>query len=231
MYGQIEWADADNLVFSNTFLITKSLWDLESYLYTFPSGDRFSKPTVRDSLHWSRRFEYPWVLRRIDPQPDDIVIDAGAGSAILQFTLSRCIKELHNLDIDEPELDRVNRLKKESGHFNNIITTLGDIRAIPYADDYFTKSVCISVLEHLPPDDVRKGLDELVRVTKNKIFITIDVCLTTIDTTIPSNIITIKQFTDMCNDLNIIVPDLPKSVMAGTVDNNYIVVACMEIWK
>ena len=230
MSGTLWWASADDLVFSHTFLITKSLWDTEKYLAKSTSCGRWQSDIVRDSLHWSRRYEYPWVLRKLYPSKEDIVMDAGAGAAVLQFALSQYVKELHNIDIDKDFLQMVETIKQETGLFSNIVTTEADIRSLPHADDYFDKSICISVLEHLPPADIRSGIDEILRVTKKKVFITMDICLYRLDDQ-PSNIIEMDAFTDMCKDLDIDVPPLPKSIMAGVVDNNYIIVACMEMWK
>lgn len=230
MPGTLWWANSDELVFSHTFLITKSLWDTETYLSRVTSCYRWDKDAIRDSLHWSRRFEYPWVLRRLSPSKEDIVMDAGAGAAILQFVLSHYVKELHSIDIEPKWTTMVEDIKRDSGMFDNIITTQADIMSLPYPDDFFDKSVSVSVLEHMPPLDIRPGIDEIMRVTKKKAFITMDVCLYRLDDQ-PSDIIEMDPFIDMCKDLDINVPPLPKSVMAGSVDNNYIIVACMEIWK
>jgi hypothetical protein len=69
-----------------------------------------------------------------------------------------------------------------------------------------------------------------MRVTKGTAYITMDVCLRTLDGT-PSNIIEIEEFGNMIKGLTMAVPDMPTAIMTGIVDKNCIVVACMELWK
>ena len=231
MRGILTWADSDALVSSDTFMITKSIWDTGTYLSNLKSGTRWQHPLIRDALHWCRRFEYPWVLRKLSPQKEDIVLDAGAGPATLQFVIARYVKELHNVDIDSSVLTIIENIKKESGLWDNLITKEADIRQLPYDDNYFTKSICISVVEHLPPKDIPTALDELFRVTSGTLYLTMDVCLYTADGK-PSNIIEIKEFSKMLEGLNIMVPNMPDTILTAITDkNNYIVVACMELWK
>jgi len=42
----------------------------------------------------------------------------------------------------------------------------GEVTRLPYIDNQFDVVTCFDVLEHLPPDDTRKALDELHRVAK-----------------------------------------------------------------
>lgn len=46
-----------------------------------------------------------------------------------------------------------------------------DIENLPFADNEYDNTLCNHTLEHIP--DVRKAFEELVRVTKNKLFITV----------------------------------------------------------
>jgi len=45
------------------------------------------------------------------------------------------------------------------------------ILAIPYGDKEFDESACMSVFEHMHPEDVEKGITELIRVTKSLMLI------------------------------------------------------------
>jgi len=52
----------------------------------------------------------------------------------------------------------------------------GDLLSLPYKEDYFDIVSCISVLEHMSPEDRVKGIKEMARVTKKggKLIITYD---------------------------------------------------------
>jgi hypothetical protein len=52
--------------------------------------------------------------------------------------------------------------------------TYGDVRSIPFPDDYFGAALCAHVLEHLPTvADARRALAELQRVTDGPVFVVI----------------------------------------------------------
>jgi len=56
-------------------------------------------------------------------------------------------------------------------------TKQGDLRNMDYPDDYFDDTYCISVLEHGPINlnHIIPAIDELLRVTKRNLIVTMDV--------------------------------------------------------
>lgn len=48
----------------------------------------------------------------------------------------------------------------------------GEITALPFADDLFDYVSCYDVIEHLPPEQVDRALDELFRVCRGTLLLT-----------------------------------------------------------
>lgn len=138
---------------------------------------------VRDSLHKTRIFEYPWVYSNLQPfSHTDVVLDAGAANTALQFLLSKEVKEVYSLDIEQSYVEWVAKTCEER-HFDNLFPEHGDILCAPYPDEYFDKVICISTLEHLPKTQVGLAIDELVRLVKpgGKMALTMDISHTPTD--------------------------------------------------
>lgn len=166
-YSKMEWADYSLLDTREYFFVTRSLFDLEVALHN----------NIANSLHCSRRFEYPWAYYNLQPfDKDDIILDAGAGDTILQFFLSKMVRESHSLDLALENVERAIEVKNKNG-FKNVFPLVGDILSMTYPSDYFDKVICISVLEHVPKEEIDNGINELIRVTKpgGKLAITMDV--------------------------------------------------------
>lgn len=184
---------------------------------------------IYDSLHVSRRFEYPWVYSNLQPfSPNDIVLDAGPGNTALQFLVAKQVEELHSLDVHEPYVDWVGKICEEK-HYNNVFPECGDILHAPYAGNCFDKVICISVLEHLPKDQIKSAIDELIRVVKpgGKIALTMDVALVPTDHQMDAN-----DFRELVGQW-FVIPDLTEGTMVFTVEPQTTIfsVICMLIRK
>ena len=188
----MNWVNTTELLYPNWFLLTKELYDLERTL----------KGTT-DALHQSRRYEYPWVYFNLAPwNPNDIVLDAGAGDTVFRYLLAKGVKKVCSIDIDISCVAWAQGIRDK---FVNVVPMVGDIMDIPFSDNYFSKVYCISVLEHLPKELVKEGIDELLRVTGGKIAITMDVSYERTDKQVD-----MEDFINLMKDY-LVVPSLSSS--------------------
>lgn len=167
MTAHFEWADLRRLIEQSFFYRTMDLYLLEEKLHT----------PIHDSLHWSRRFEYPWIIGRLQDRVEPIktILDVGAGATAIQFLLADLGHDVSSIDPDPTAFNWVNRtsLNRHSIKDNRF----GSLPILPFADGQFDISICISVLEHLPKDQVLPSIKELLRVSKKEVLITMDICL------------------------------------------------------
>jgi ubiquinone/menaquinone biosynthesis C-methylase UbiE len=152
---------------------------------------------IRSALHNGRRFEYPLALQQIGwsnmvykstinsyvadfKRAGRRALDAGGGLSSFPFLLSKCYDEVYNVDNFSKEyIDLLETVKSKTG-FSNIFLVIRNISSLPYDNDFFDDTFCISVLEH-GKNDYGSIIDELLRVTKNRVIITVDVCNEKID--------------------------------------------------
>jgi hypothetical protein len=222
IYCQMEWANYTFLLNPNCFLITAKLHDLEMAL----------QKDVPDSLHWSRRFEYPWVYQKLSPfSQDDVVLDAGAGNTVLQLYISPMVKEVHSVDLDVEAINWISKTKQEKT-MDNVFPVVGDLTSMAFPSGYFDKVICISTLEHISKGRVTDGIDELIRVTKlgGRIAITMDVVMEKTDRQVD-----LWDFQGIAAKYSLTVPEQPKDLMVWRVPpyNFPFAVACiiMEVIK
>ncbi len=122
-------------------------------------ADRFSRQPYQHELHESNR----WLLERLREARPTEVIEIGCG-------FGRNLKMLRD-ELGFPcrlaGLDLSLRLleKARSEMHLDISLVCGDITRLPLADRAFETVVTHGVLMHVPPENVRTALRELVRIT------------------------------------------------------------------
>lgn len=98
------------------------------------------------------------------PETVQSILDAGCGNGVfvnyLQQTKTRL--KIHALDRSEKALEYV----KTS-------TTLGDVSKLPFDDNSFDCVTCLEVIEHLPNEDYELSLNELTRVAKKYVIVSV----------------------------------------------------------
>jgi ubiquinone/menaquinone biosynthesis C-methylase UbiE len=100
------------------------------------------------------------------------ILDAGCGDgAVIKLILDKKVKNIHIIAIDNSE-ESLNGARKNFSNYDKIVKILkANILALPFSDNYFDKTICFHVIEHLPSGKFTKALKELARVTKKELFL------------------------------------------------------------
>ncbi|MEX2055139.1 MAG: class I SAM-dependent methyltransferase [Candidatus Andersenbacteria bacterium] len=153
----------------NSTYFQKVMRAMKSYIGAGPIGP---------NKYW----EYPWIMANLKLDTDMSVLDAGCGTAALQYVLAHAGVRMHGIDPHENVgwhgIDRT--LAARFGC--SIEYRREGIENISYADNTFDRVVCASVIEHCratpvkneavtPQTDAdralqRRMMEEMVRVLK-----------------------------------------------------------------
>lgn len=143
---------------------------------------RYANKWVADPLHqWSRQWEYPYVLSRIEPLAGNRealrILDAGSGVTFFPYLIQSQYpsSQLYCTDYDrglDVVYQQIGALTKANVHF-----TCGNLQKLSYEDNWFDIIYCISVLEHTR--DYEQIIEEFCRVLRpgGRLIITFDVSL------------------------------------------------------
>ncbi len=135
--------------------------------------DKIFEVAVKEKcgMYFTRDVEYPWALEqaqlRTDGKPE-VILDAGCDKAPLALYLGQVLRhEVYGIDIEDYASfyeDTMVRFKR------------GSAAKTGYKDAFFDKIFCISVLEHLPPEEGKAVLAEFQRILKptGMVIITMD---------------------------------------------------------
>lgn len=116
---------------------------------------------LRNESDLSFKRRVPIVLRYLDPQPTDRILDCGCG---MGFNL-RALNDLYSAELIGVERSAVT-LRRTSQELKGTRVRIvrGDALRLPFPDDTFDKVLMTEVLEHL--SDERAGLAEIYRVLR-----------------------------------------------------------------
>jgi SAM-dependent methyltransferase len=171
---------------SKNICYSNSLSKLHDYLLENCSSSYISQYLIGGLKHWSRKWEYPYILANIAQychgrHESLSAFDNACGVNATAYLLAKEGINITGSDLDEcPAAEGF----LPSQHFahpemtdlsGKVSFVKADSLQLPFEDNVFDLSYSISSLEHMP--DPVKAVKEMIRVTKNKglIVFTMDV--------------------------------------------------------
>lgn len=113
-----------------------------------------------------------WIIKNLDPEKGDIILDVGCGDGYYLYLLSNLGLKLRLAGVDSDKKALISAKRNLVG--KNITLVHGDLMTkLPFKNGLFDKVVMSEVLEHLPDD--AKGLKEVKRILKPNGIIVISV--------------------------------------------------------
>ncbi len=100
------------------------------------------------------------------PQPGERMLEVGAGPGVHAVAIGQALRPngvLDVLDMQPQMLDHLRRRCRQTG-ITNVVTSLGNAQALPYADHVFDAAYLVAVLGEIPNEAV--AMRELRRVLK-----------------------------------------------------------------
>jgi len=97
------------------------------------------------------------------------LLDAGSGSGRYVYHLNKKVSVYVCADLSR---EMLNVAKKRFGQLENVYFIRCDIEFLPFLNDTFDVTLCVSVLRHLPFKKGERVFKALTRVTKNLFFFT-----------------------------------------------------------
>lgn len=108
------------------------------------------------------------LMKILEPQPDERILEVGPGIGIHAFAVAAALRPdgvLHVLDIQQEMLDELKQRAQKRG-ITNIIENQGDAQKLPFPDRAFDAAYLITVLGEIP--DAAAALNEARRVLQPK---------------------------------------------------------------
>lgn len=131
----------------------------------------------REQGYGGYRYDGRWVavaqrlIAHYGLSADSRFLDVGCAKGFLMHDLAEALPGITVEGIDISAYAKAHAMPSVAAQI-----TLGNCLALPYEDDSFDCSVAINTLHNLPYDECKQAVRELMRVTRNKrnIFIQVD---------------------------------------------------------
>ena len=117
----------------------------------------FSPPgaeTLTESAHLLHDFAAALLV--LNPDPDDLILDLGAGGCWCSDLLGRLNRSAVAVDLS---LEMLQAGRARAGRFRAVA---GDMESLPFATGAFQKAICLNAVHHVP--DVARAVREIARV-------------------------------------------------------------------
>lgn len=124
--------------------------------------DRIAR--IYDALYsYEQNLKIKEILKNVDIEPSDIVLDVGCGTGLLFEHVARLSGLMVGVDISMGALRRAKNLVKRSG-LNMVHLIRADADFLPFKDHVFSKVFAVTMLQNMPNPQLT--LKEILRVSK-----------------------------------------------------------------
>jgi len=146
----------------------KALQELEKRIRDEDAESAYMDWFLNRRGRWEDEAERITLLRSLNLQSCDIVLDAGCGPGRLTFDVAKCSKEVYAVDFSPKSVEVVKRTAMER-HINNVSATVADLtQPLSFSDAFFDKVFSVEVIHHLPAPEWRAhAMKEFFRVLKS----------------------------------------------------------------
>lgn len=111
-------------------------------------------------------------LQLVDFQKGDVVLDAGCGTGELIKQYHQLVKSFYGTDFSE---EMIKIAQENLRNAENVVLKVAGVQKLPFVENTFDKTICISVLQYLSDDEYKAAIKELQRVTKEDGFLILHV--------------------------------------------------------
>jgi SAM-dependent methyltransferase len=139
--------------------------------WTWPIAASLVGPFAFQGNNDTRIFEYPWAFGALQVRPGLSVLEIGGSLSGFQFVLDRAGCRVVNVDpateaeaywpLDRPTFELLNRRFGTQVTLKQCMLHEADLLS-----NHFDRVVSISVIEHIPPEDLRVLLEHVRRILK-----------------------------------------------------------------
>lgn len=135
------------------------------------------------AFYAARTWEYPYAVLSGDLQPGMTCADIGCGMTAFTVYLQQVAKcEVTGVDPDIFDAGvryKGHGVSREFLAKTGLRVVDGGMEVIPLPSESFDRVYCLSVIEHLPPEVARRGIQEMARILKpgGRAIVTVDVNL------------------------------------------------------
>jgi ubiquinone/menaquinone biosynthesis C-methylase UbiE len=106
------------------------------------------------------------LIAFIDPQPGEVIFDAGCGTGANMFLLHQKVKRTIGMDFCQGVVDRCQR-RIENSKMTNAECFQGSVTSVPLPDRSVDKIICLSVFQYLNEAETQQAFSEFARVLRD----------------------------------------------------------------
>ena len=104
-------------------------------------------------------------INAVNPQVDDVILDAGCGSGRNIALLAPMVKQVVGVDYSDQMIQRAQERVSTDG-LSNVKLIEGAVTKLEFPANSFNKVVCASVLQYLDDENCALAIREMIRVCK-----------------------------------------------------------------